>query len=35
MLDFFDLPKKGYHHVRITQGFQRIFGVTLFLGTEE
>jgi len=34
MLDFFDLPKNGYHYSRIVQGFQRIFGATIF-GTEE
>jgi len=35
MLDFFDLPKNGYHYNRIVQGFQRIFGATIFFGTEE
>ena len=35
MLDYFDLPKNGYHYHRIVQGFQRIFGSTIFFGTEE
>jgi len=35
MLDYFDLPKNGYHYHRIVQGFQRIFGATIFFGTEE
>ena len=35
MLDYFDLPKNGYHYYRIVQGFQRIFGATIFFGTEE
>jgi len=35
MLDFFELPKNGYHYTRIVQGFQRIFGATIFFGTEE
>jgi hypothetical protein len=29
------LPKNGYHYHRIVQGFQRIFGATIFFGTEE
>jgi plasmid replication initiation protein len=35
MLDYFELPKNGYHYERIVQGFQRIFGATIFFGTEE
>jgi len=35
MLDYFELPKNGYHYTRIVQGFQRIFGATIFFGTEE
>ena len=35
MLDYFDLPKNGHHYHRIVQGFQRIFGATIFFGTEE
>ncbi len=35
MLDYFELPKNGYHYNRIVQGFQRIFGATIFFGTEE
>ena len=35
MLDYFDLPKNGYHYHRIVQGFQRVFGATIFFGTEE
>jgi hypothetical protein len=34
MLDYFELPKNGYHYNRIVQGFQRIFGATIFFGTE-
>ncbi len=35
MLDYFDLPKNGYHYHRIVPGFQRVFGATIFFGTEE
>jgi hypothetical protein len=35
MLDYFDLPKNGYHYHRIVHGFQRVFGATIFFGTEE
>ena len=35
MLDYFELPKNGYHYNRIVQGFRRIFGATIFFGTEE
>ena len=35
MLDYFELPKNGYHYHRIVQGFQPIFGATIFFGTEE
>ena len=29
------VAKNGYHYHRIVQGFQRIFGATIFFGTEE
>jgi hypothetical protein len=35
LLDYFELPKNGYHYKRIVQGFQRIFGATILFGTEE
>jgi hypothetical protein len=35
MLDYFELPKNGHHYNRIVQGFQRVFGATIFFGTEE
>jgi hypothetical protein len=35
LLDCFELPRNGYHYNRIIQGFQRIFGATIFFGTEE
>ena len=35
LLDYFELPKNGYHYKRIVQGFQRIFSATIFFGTEE
>jgi hypothetical protein len=35
MLDYFELPKNGYHYARIVQGFQRIFGATIFFGKDE
>jgi hypothetical protein len=35
MLDYFELPMNGYHYHRIVQGFQRVFGSTIFFGTEE
>ena len=35
MLDFFRLPKDGPHYRRIVDGFKRIFGATIFFGTEE
>ena len=35
LLDYFELPKNGYHYRRIVQGFHRIFGATIFFGTEE
>ncbi|MGO8793018.1 MAG: replication protein RepA [Terriglobia bacterium] len=34
LLDYFELPKNGYHYKRIVEGFQRIFGATIFFGTE-
>jgi hypothetical protein len=35
LLEYFELPKNGYHYQRIVQGFQRIFGATVFFGAEE
>jgi hypothetical protein len=35
MLDFFHLPKDGPHYRRLVDGFQRLFGATIFFGTEE
>jgi len=35
MLDFFHLPKDGLHYRRLLEAFQRIFGATIFFGTEE
>lgn len=35
VLDYFELPKNGYHYKRIVHGFERIFGATIFFGTEE
>ena len=35
LLDYFELPKNGHHYNRIVQGFQRVFGATIFFGTEE
>ena len=35
MLDFFRLPKDGFHYCRLVQAFKRIFGATIFFGTEE
>ena len=35
MLDFFHLPKDGFHYRRLVEAFQRIFGATIFFGTEE
>jgi hypothetical protein len=34
MLDFFQLAKDGPHYRRIIQSFRRIFGATIFFGTE-
>jgi hypothetical protein len=34
MLDFFRLPKDGFHYCRLVQAFQRIFGATIFFGTD-
>lgn len=34
LLDYFDLPKNGYHYHRVIQAFQRIFGATIFFGTD-
>lgn len=33
ILSFFDLPKDGPHYRRVIEGFQRIFGATIFFGT--
>lgn len=35
MLDFFHLPKDGPHYRRLVEGFKRLFGATIFFGTEE
>jgi hypothetical protein len=35
MLDFFHLPKDGPHYRRLVEGFKRLFGATIFFGTED
>ncbi len=35
MLDFFHLPKDGPHYRRLVEGFKRLFGATIFFGTQE
>jgi hypothetical protein len=35
LLDYFELPKNGFHFRRIAQGFQRVFGATIFFATDE
>jgi hypothetical protein len=35
MLDFFRLPKDGFHYCRLVQAFKRVFSATIFFGTEE
>src|SRR5262252_1792403 len=35
MLDFFHLRKDGPHYRRLVEGFQRLFGATIFFGSEE
>jgi Plasmid encoded RepA protein len=35
MLDFFHLPKDGPHYRRLVDGFKRLFGATIFFGTED
>jgi hypothetical protein len=35
VLNYFELPKNGHHYKRIVHGFERIFGATIFFGTEE
>lgn len=35
ILDTFGLPKDGPHYRRLVDGFKRIFGATIFFGTEE
>jgi hypothetical protein len=35
MLDFFHLPKDGPHYRRLVEGLKRLFGATIFFGTEE
>lgn len=35
MLDFFHLPKDGPYYRRLVEGFKRLFGATIFFGTEE
>jgi Plasmid encoded RepA protein len=34
LLEFLQLPKDGTHYRRIVQGFQRIFGASIFFGTD-
>jgi hypothetical protein len=34
MLDFFHLRKDGPHYRRLVEGFQRLFGATIFFGTK-
>jgi hypothetical protein len=34
MLDFFRLPKDGFHYRRLVEAFKRVFGATIFFGTE-
>ncbi len=35
MLDYFALPMTGFYYKRIAEAFQRLFGATIFFGTEE
>lgn len=35
MLDFFRLPKDGFDYRRSVQAFKRVFGATIFFGSEE
>ena len=35
MLDFFRLPKDGFHYRRLVEAFKRVFGATIFFGTRE
>src|SRR5207253_1159311 len=35
LLDYFELPKNGYHYMRLLQGFQRVFAATIFFATED
>jgi hypothetical protein len=35
LLDYFEMPKNGFHFRRIAQGFQRVFGATIFFGTDD
>jgi len=35
LLDYFELPKNGYHYMRLVQGFQRVFAATIFFATED
>jgi len=34
MLDFFRLPRDGFHYRRLVEAFKRVFGATIFFGTE-
>lgn len=34
-LDYFDLPRTGFYYNRTAEAFQRVFGATIFFGTEE
>jgi hypothetical protein len=35
MLDFFRLPKEGFHYHRLVKAFKRVLGATIFFGTED
>jgi hypothetical protein len=35
ILDFFHLPKDGPHYRRLVDSFKRLFGATIFFGTEQ
>jgi len=35
LLEFFHLSKDGRHYRRIVEGFKRVFGATIFFGTED
>ncbi len=35
ILETFELPKDGRYYLRLVNGFKRVFGATIFFGTEE